>query len=142
MSFHISPNVTFDDISNFIPQLLGSLNGTSPLVNTLYPGNTTCAGQQAAVTRLINQQASDPCIKWIKVSDSEENGNILAMTQLCLLDCEAARREMIEEDIEIEAARGSWGNEEEEEYASEVYKAFMEPRRDLLREEAAPVLCE
>ena len=141
MAFTISPHVTFDDRSNFIPRFLGSLDGASHLVNTLYPGNTSSAGQQAAVTRCINQQASDPCINWIKVSESAD-GEIVGMTQICLLDCEAARREMIEEDVELEAAKGSWESEEEEAYAGEVYRKFMRARREVLRKEVAPIICE
>ncbi|KAH7112550.1 hypothetical protein B0J11DRAFT_619657 [Dendryphion nanum] len=141
MAFQLSPTVTPSDLSTFIPQLFNTIAGRSHLLNTLYPDNATVDGQNAAVTRFINQQASYPCIKWLKVIDLEANGDIVAVSQWYIIDSEVARQEIIEEDTEIEDGNEAWSDVEEQAVARAVYRAFKRERREVARKERLPILC-
>ncbi|KAF2465156.1 uncharacterized protein BDR25DRAFT_318645 [Lindgomyces ingoldianus] len=124
---------TDDEFQVFVPMMFEAMGGRSEFVNAVWPDGHTKEGQEMSVQRFLFLKQIDPSTRWSKVTDTD-TGEILGVAQWNVYE-DAKPQEMI-----VDGPPGTWKNDDEKEFAQEIFKSFMEERWKFIRENDLPII--
>jgi hypothetical protein len=126
---------TDEEFATFVPMTFEAMGRRSEFVNAVWPGGFTKEGQEMSTSRFLFLKSIDPSCRWIKVTDSEAN-EIIGVAQWNVYE------EQKPQEVIVDGPPGTWKNEDEKEYAQELFKSYMQKRWAFIRENELPLICK
>ncbi|MCJ1386832.1 hypothetical protein MMC17_009960 [Xylographa soralifera] len=102
-----------------------------PHISVLFPNHKTITGRAQGAERLLQMKKNDPHARCLKVTDTATSEIIGQATWLIYND----------HAEELELSGDYWQNEEDRQYAAELYRGYLAPRRNIIRLAKGPVVC-
>ncbi len=131
MPFEISP---CDDAD--IPVVFAIISaalGPIPYMDALYPGHNEPSGREIGAKRMLDLKRTDPHSHFIKAVDTA-SGEIVGVAEWILYDGDVPEEHGMEGDY--------WNSMEDKSYADCLWKSYLGPRRQIIKENHGRVVCK
>jgi len=102
-----------------------------PHISVIFPNHKTINGRAQGAERLLQMKQNDPHSRFMKVTDTA-TGQIVGQATWLIYNDHAE---------EVELCGDYWQNEEDRQYAAQLYRGYLAPRRDVIRSAKGPVVC-
>ena len=122
------------DFHEFVPFMFQAIHPNG-FVDACWPRNLSAEAQSIHAAGFIAHKAFDPTVQWVKVTD-ESTGEIIGVAQWLII------KDQKPPELDFDGPPGTWRDDQEKLYAQEIYRSVVRFRRDLLREEALPIVSE
>jgi hypothetical protein len=100
-----------------------------PYIDAVYPKHDTPAGHIQGKNRMLEQKHSDPTVRCLKATDTRTGKIIGQANWLCLED----------KHVKDELEGNFWDDNDEKEFAQQLYAQFAVCRREAVRAASGPV---
>jgi hypothetical protein len=104
-----------------------------PYIDAMFPSHPTTEGRVIGTFRLIDMMKNDPCMKFVKVVDTE-TGAMIAQAKWNIY------RDTIPDETDLDG--DFWENEEGKRYAQLLHRQWIIPRRKAIRDSGGNLFCK
>ena len=131
MPFKISP---CDDVDiPLVFAIISTALGPIPYMNALYPGHNEPSGREIGAKRMLDLKRTDPHSHFIKAVDTS-SGEIVGVAEWILYNGNVPEELGMEGDY--------WNSMEDKSYANCLWKSYLAPRRQMIKETDGRLVCK
>jgi hypothetical protein len=120
------------DFQKFAPLMFEAIHPNG-FVDACWPNNLDAEAQKLHASGFAFHKSMDSTVTWTKVTDTETN-EIIGVAQWFIL------KDQKPPEFDFDGPPGTWENDTEKEYAQDIYRSFVRPRRELIRNEELPLV--
>lgn len=120
------------DFPKFAPLMFEAIRPNG-FVDACWPNNMDPEMQKLHASGFIFHKNMDPTVTWTKVTETDTD-EIIGVAQWLVLKDEKPP------EFDFDGPPGTWSNDTEKAYAQEIYRSFARPRRDVIRNDALPIV--